>query len=29
LILYLKLSCCRHPSSDKAIRYSSSFVKNR
>ena len=25
LMLYLKLSCCRHPSSDKTIRYSSSF----
>ena len=25
LMLYLKLSCCRHPSSDKAIRFSSFF----
>ena len=25
LMLHLKLSCCRHPSSDKAIRYSSSL----
>ena len=25
LMLYLKVSCCSHPSSDKTIRYSSSF----